>query len=203
MPPRRSGTGEPAAAIGKAIRAQNLACDKMAAMLAFGATPLEALAMTKLPLNVLSMITSIAGAIAVMIWRVRESRTAVSAKKIIVPPLGMATGFCMFFAPPFRVPWSWAGIAFLLGALVLAYPLLRTSRLARDGDTVMAQRSHASFAVVILLGGIRVAARGYLDRVLTVQQTADLFFILAFGMILRWRTTMFLQYRALMKEPSG
>ncbi|MDR3765057.1 MAG: cytochrome c biogenesis protein CcdC [Acidobacteriota bacterium] len=149
------------------------------------------------PVNILSLVSSVAGAIAVMIWRVRESRTAVTARKIVIPPLGMATGFCMFFATPFRVPWLWALAAFLLGAIALAYPLLRTSRLVREGDTVMAQRSHAFFAVIIVLAGIRVGARGYLDTVLTVQQTAGLFFILAFGMILRWRTSMFLQYRAL------
>lgn len=157
--------------------------------------------MAMLPLNVMSLIGSVAGAIAVMVWRVRESRTAVTAKKIVIPPLGMATGFGMFIVPAFRVPWSWAGLAFLGGALGLAYPLLRTSRLVREGETVMAQRSHAFFAVVILLAGIRVAARGYLDTVLSVQQTASLFFILAFGMILRWRTDMFLQYRALTKGP--
>lgn len=157
--------------------------------------------MNSLPLHVLSLITSIAGAIAVLVWRVRETRTAVSARKIVIPPLGMATGFCMFFAPQFRVPWLWAGVAFLLGALVLAYPLMRTSRLIRIGETVMAQRSHAFFAVIILLAGIRVAARGYLDSILSVQQTAGLFFILAFGMILRWRTSMFLQYRAILREP--
>lgn len=161
------------------------------------------LPLTRLPLNVISLITSIAGAIAVMVWRVRESRTAVSAKKIIIPPLGMATGFCMFVVPAFRVPWSWAATAFLAGAVGLAYPLLRTSRLVREGETVMAQRSHAFFAVIILLAGIRVAARSYLDTVLTVQQTAALFFILAFGMILRWRTQMFLQYRALVSPPPG
>jgi membrane protein CcdC involved in cytochrome C biogenesis len=157
--------------------------------------------MTIAPLNVMSLVTSIVGAIAVMIWRVRESRTAVSARKIIIPPLGMATGFMMFVVPAFRVPLSWAAAAFICGAIGLAYPLLRTSRLVREGDTVMAQRSHAFFAVVILLAGIRVAARGYLDTLLTVQQTAALFFILAFGMIVRWRTQMFLQYRALVNEP--
>lgn len=156
--------------------------------------------MTTHSLHIFSLLASIAGAIAVLVWRVRETRKPVSARKIIIPPMGMATGFCMFLAPPFRVPWLWALIAFLSGALVLAYPLLRTSRLTRDGDTVMAQRSHAFFAVVILLGGIRVAARNYLDSVLTVQQTAGLFFILAFGMILRWRTSMFLQYRALTRQ---
>jgi membrane protein CcdC involved in cytochrome C biogenesis len=146
---------------------------------------------------VASLVSSIVGAVVVMVWRVRETRTAVTARKILIPPIGMATGFCMFFAPPFRVPWAWAAGAFLAGALVLAYPLLRTSRLVRQGEAIMAQRSKAFLAVIIVLAGIRVAARGYLDHVLTVQQTAGLFFILAFGMILRWRTHMFLQYRAL------
>ncbi len=154
-----------------------------------------------IPLNIMSLVSSVVGAVAVMIWRVRESRTAVTTRKIVIPPLGMATGFCMFVAPPFRVPWMWALAAFLMGAVALAYPLLRTSRLVREGDAVMAQRSHAFFAVIILLAGIRVGARGYLDTVLTVQQTAGLFFILAFGMILRWRTSMFLQYRALIAAP--
>jgi hypothetical protein len=57
--------------------------------------------MTIPPLNVMSLITSVAGAIAVMVWRVRESRTAVSAKKIIIPPMGMAKGFSMFVVPRF------------------------------------------------------------------------------------------------------
>jgi membrane protein CcdC involved in cytochrome C biogenesis len=153
-----------------------------------------------LPLKMMSLVSSVAGATAVMVWRVRESRTPVSARKIVIPPLGMATGFCMFAVPGFRVPWSWAALAFFGGAVLLAYPLLRTSRLIREGETIMAQRSHAFFAVIILLAGIRVAARSYLDNILSVQQTAALFFILAFGMILRWRAQMFLQYRALMNE---
>jgi membrane protein CcdC involved in cytochrome C biogenesis len=64
----------------------------------------------------------------------------------------------------------------------------------------MMQRSNAFFGVLILLAIIRVAARGYLDNVLTVQQTAGLFFLLAFGMIVRWRSQMYLEYRALMNR---
>jgi membrane protein CcdC involved in cytochrome C biogenesis len=109
----------------------------------------------------------------------------------------MATGFAMFAVPVFRVPVTWAIDAFLLGALVLAYPLLRTSRLIREGDAVMMQRSNAFLAVILVLAAIRIAARGYLDTLLTVQQTAGLFFILAFGMILRWRAQMLLEYRSL------
>ncbi len=152
-------------------------------------------------LNILSLISSIVGAIAVMAWRVQETRSPVSLKKIVIPPLGMATGFSMFIVPMFRVPLTWAAIAFAIGAVLLAYPLLRTSRLVRDGDAVMMERSKAFLAIIIVLAGIRVAARGYFDSLMSVQQTAALFFILAFGMILRWRTQMLVEYRALVAEP--
>ena len=151
-------------------------------------------------LNILSLLASVGGAIAILLWRVRETRTPVSAKSIVIPPLGMATGFSMFIAPIFRVPWTWALTAFLTGGLALAYPLLKTSRLVRSGDTVTMQRSNVFFAVIIVLAGIRIAARAYLDTVLSVPQTAGLFFVLAFGMILRWRTEMYLEYRALLAQ---
>ena len=151
-------------------------------------------------LSILSLIGSIAGAIAVMMWRIRETRIPVSAKTIVIPPLGMATGFSMFMMPTFRVPWSWGIASFLMGVVALAYPLLRTSRLVCEGDVVTVQRSNTFLAIVIVLAGVRLAAHGYLDTVLTVQQTAALFFVLAFGMILRWRTQMFLEYRALIRK---
>jgi membrane protein CcdC involved in cytochrome C biogenesis len=139
----------------------------------------------------------VAGLLAVMAWRVREARGAVSVKKIVAPPLGMATGFAMFTMPAFRIPWSWAGSAFVIGAVGLAYPLLMTSRLVRRGDVVMMQRSKAFFLILLGLAAIRLLARGYLDTVLSAQQTGAVFYILAFGMILRWRAWMFLEYRKL------
>ncbi len=145
-----------------------------------------------------SVVAALAGLSAVLVWRVREGRTAVTARKILIPPVGMSTGFFMFLVPAFRVPWSWALIAFLLGAVALAYPLLLTSRLERIGGNIMMKRSGAFFAVVIVLAAIRYFARGYFDRLLTLEQTGGLFFILAFGMILRWRLSMFFEYRALL-----
>lgn len=109
----------------------------------------------------------------------------------------MATGFAMFVMPGFRVPFTWAAGAFLVGALILAYPLLRTTRLVRAGDTVTMQRSNAFFTVIIALAAIRLLARGYFDTLLSAKQTGALFFILAFGMILRWRIEMFRNYRKL------
>jgi membrane protein CcdC involved in cytochrome C biogenesis len=147
----------------------------------------------------MSVAVGILGFFGVLAWRIREGRSAVTTRKIVIPPLGMATGFCMFLAPMFRVPWTWAAAAFLLGALVLAYPLVRTSRLAYAGDQVMMHRSASFFLVMIVLAIIRILAHSYLDTVMSIQQTAGLFFILAFGMILRWRVSMLLEYRRLVR----
>ena len=123
-----------------------------------------------------------------------RGRSVVTARKILIPPLGMSTGFCMFFAPQCRIPFSWALGAFFLGAIVLAYPLLLTSRLTRVGDNVMMQRSNAFFLVIIVLAIVRTAAHSYFDRFLSITQTGAIFFVLAFGMILHWRIRMYRQY---------
>jgi|SRR5580698_1590818 membrane protein CcdC involved in cytochrome C biogenesis len=144
-----------------------------------------------------SILISAAGLVAVTIWRLREARTAVSLRKIVIPPLGMATGFSMFVVPGFRIPWAWAGLAFAIGAVALAWPLLLTTRLERQGNAVMMKRSSAFLVVILILAAIRFAARGYFDTILTGQQTAGIFFILAFGMIVIWRAKMFMDYRRL------
>jgi len=147
-----------------------------------------------------SILISLAGLVAVTTWRLREVRTAVSLRKILIPPLGMATGFSMFFVPAFRIPWAWAGAAFLIGAVALAYPLLLTTRLVRIEDAIMMKRSSAFLVVLFVLAAVRFLARGYFDTVLTVQQSAGLFFILAFGMIVRWRAKLLIDFRRLTAE---
>lgn len=144
-----------------------------------------------------SFVASLLGLVGVIIWRVREARSVVSIKKIVIPPLGMATGFGMFIVPAFRIPWLWASSAFFVGSVIMAYPLLRTSRLVRQGDMIMMQRSNVFFAVLLLLAAVRLGARSYFDAILSVEQSAALFFVLAFGIILRWRVEMLFEYRRL------
>jgi membrane protein CcdC involved in cytochrome C biogenesis len=150
---------------------------------------------------VITAVVSLAGLAGVLAWRVREGRTAVTLKKIVMPPVGMATGFCMFFVPDFRVPWKWGLGAFLVGAVVFAYPLLLTSDLHRQNGIIMMKRSSAFFAVIVVLAVVRYLARGYLDRFLSLEQTGALFYLLAFGMILRWRLKLVLAWRTLTASP--
>jgi membrane protein CcdC involved in cytochrome C biogenesis len=140
---------------------------------------------------------SLVGAGVVIVWRVHETRRAVTLPRIVIPPLGMSTGLCMFFSPAMRIPWSWAAAAFVVGAGVLSIPLNHTSRLHREGDSIVMRRSPAFLAILLVLVALRFALRSYIDQFISPLQTAALFFLLAFGMILTWRARMLLEYRRL------
>ncbi len=150
----------------------------------------------------ITAVASLIGLVGVLAWRIREGRSAVTLRKIVMPPLGMATGFCMFIVPAFRVPWTWALGAFFIGAIIFAYPLLLTSDLHLQNGVIMMKRSSAFFAVIIVLAVARYLARGFFDRFLTLEQTGALFYLLAFGMILRWRLKLLLAWRALTSGPA-
>ena len=142
-------------------------------------------------------VAFVAGAVTITVWRVQETRRPVSLRGIILPPLGMSTGFMMFAVPELRLPWSWAAAAFLAGAVLFSWPLARSSRLERAGDVIVMRRSRAFLTILLLLFAVRFALRSWIDRIISPLQTGALFFVLAFGMILVWRLRMLREYRAL------
>jgi len=149
-----------------------------------------------------TLIASLAGSAAILVWRIRETQRPVTAAKILVPPLGMASGFSMFLVPQMRVPVAWGLAAFLTGAALLSYPLIRTSALTRSGDAILLKRSRAFLVILLALVAVRIAARSYVEQYVDAVQTGSLFFLLAFGMLLPWRIVMYLRYRALTRGVS-
>lgn len=103
----------------------------------------------------------------------------------------------MFLVPEMRIPWIWAIGAFLAGALALAEPIMRTSKLERQGDVILMRRSSGFFVILLGLLAVRLLLHEYIGHLVSVRQTASIFFVLAFGMILRWRVSMYLRLRAL------
>lgn len=120
-----------------------------------------------------------------------------TARTILIPPLGMSTGFSMFVYPPTRIPLLWGLSAFLIGAALLAYPMIKTSRLVREGDVIFLKRSRAFLGILLGLVAVRFAAREWIGQYISPIQTGSIFFVLAFGMIVRWRALMYLEYRKL------
>ena len=148
-------------------------------------------------LPITSFGAAIVGALVILVWRLHETTRPVTKRSIIIPPLAMSTGFSMFAARAFRVPWVWGLGAFVVGTVVFGYPIVKTSRLTREGTRVMMRRSKLFIAIILALAAIRIALRRYVGQILSVEQTAGLFFIVAFGMIVRWRSAMFVEYRRL------
>jgi membrane protein CcdC involved in cytochrome C biogenesis len=146
-------------------------------------------------------VAAVVGAAVILAWRVQETRRPVTERKIIIPPLGMSTGLAMFLVPQLRIPPSWALCALTSGAVVLAYPLIKTTQLTRIGDLVMLERGRAFLWILLGLVVVRLSARAYIGTLVSPLQTASIFFLLAYGMILRWRATMWFQYRRLLAQP--
>jgi membrane protein CcdC involved in cytochrome C biogenesis len=148
------------------------------------------------------LVASLVGAIAVIVWRLRETKRPITARKIVIPPLGMSTGLSMFAYEPTRIPVVWGLTAFAVGALFLSYPLVKTSRLMRKGDEILLIRSKAFLWILLGLLAVRLVLRHYVEERVSPLQTGSLFFLLAFGMIVVWRVSMFREYRALLSTPA-
>ncbi|QYR23873.1 cytochrome c biogenesis protein CcdC [Paenibacillus sp. sptzw28] len=150
-----------------------------------------------------SIVISLLSGIAVLFLRLRASNRPTNMRKIIIPPIGMSTGFLMFAAPVMRIPWSWALAAFAAGALLFAYPLIRTSRLELVGETVVLKRSKTFIFILLGLLIVRLLLHDVVEQSITIPQTGGLFFILAFGMIAVWRIAMLRSYTKLIQEKKG
>lgn len=149
--------------------------------------------------QLVSSVVIVVMALTVIFIRVKASRRPTNARKILIPPLGMSTGFLMFVAPETHVPFSYAAVAFLFGVL-FSIPLISTSRFYVQGDAVYLHRSRAFILVLLGLVVIRVALHGYIEQYITIAQTGAVFFVLAFGMLLPWRIAMYLRYRKLLQN---
>lgn len=146
------------------------------------------------------VLGSLAGAAVVLTWRFRETSAPVTVRSLVIPPLGMSTGLCMFVAPQTRVPLLWALGALALGALVFSWPLTRSSRLTREGDRFLMKRSRAFLVILLGLLAVRFALRSWIELYVTQLQAGALFFLIAFGAIVRWRLSLLLQFRRLSAE---
>jgi len=145
--------------------------------------------------------STVVGTLGILAWRVREGQAPVRLGKIIAPPLGMSTGFAMFFSERTQVPCPWTGVAFLFRAFILASPLILTSRLHQEPDgRIWMKRSPIFFFMLLALVTIRFGLRNYLEQYITFWQTGSLAFILAFGMILQWRLRMLRDFKKLSAE---
>ncbi|HHY73369.1 MAG TPA: cytochrome c biogenesis protein CcdC [Bacillus bacterium] len=137
-------------------------------------------------------------AILVIFVRMKAAKKPTNAKKIILPPIFMSTGFLMFTVPMFRVTFAEFIEAFSVGML-FSILLIKTSKFEIRDNHIYLQRSKAFIFILFGLLFVRIIMKSFLGHYISFGETSGMFFILAFGMILPWRLAMLYSYKRLEK----
>jgi membrane protein CcdC involved in cytochrome C biogenesis len=148
-------------------------------------------------LPITSTIAMIIVASMVILLRIRSTKRPTNAKLIIMPPIGMSSGFLMFIYAPMRFPLLWGIMTFIIGAIVFSVPLILSSKFERVGEHIYLRRSKAFIVILVVILLARLILHSYVEQWVSISQTAALFFVLAFGMLLPWRIAMYIQYSKL------
>ncbi|EIT86873.1 CcdC protein [Fictibacillus macauensis ZFHKF-1] len=143
---------------------------------------------------IVSSVFAVLMAVFIVFVRLKATSKPVDAKKVILPPFFMATGFLMFVFPVFRVTWSEAAEAFLVGCVFSLF-LIKTSNFEKRGEAIYLKRSKGFVVILIALFLIRMGMKQFFGHYISVGETSGLFFIVAFGMILPWRFAMYFKFK--------
>lgn len=154
---------------------------------------------TSLP-QILSLVASVAAGVLIIALRLRGTTKPTDFRKIVAPPLGMATGFLMFLVPAVRVPFLWGLAAWAVGAVFFSYPLILTSHFEVTNGQIYLKRSKMFVVIIIVLLIVRILLHDVVEEHVSIPQTGALFFLLAFGMLLPWRIAMAKRFLALKRK---
>ncbi|GGG74127.1 CcdC family protein [Paenibacillus radicis (ex Gao et al. 2016)] len=145
-------------------------------------------------LQIGAIIVSMLAGSFLIFMRIRAGKQPTSLRKIIIPPMGMATGFIMFAFPFMHIPLLWGLSAFGTGMLIFAFPLIVTTRLERVDADIYVKRSKAFIFIMVTLFIIRLSLHSVVEQYMSIPQTGAVFYLLAFGMIIPWRLAMVSDY---------
>lgn len=132
--------------------------------------------------------------VTVFFFRMKETQRPVTAKNIILPPIFMSTGALMFIFPMFRVTSLQVLEAVIVGVIFSLF-LIKTSKFEVKDDQIFIKRSKAFIIILIVLLAIRLIAKWLMGDTIPLGTLSGMFFILAFAMIVPWRTVMYFQYK--------
>jgi len=147
-------------------------------------------------------ITTIGAVVMAMfafVIRLRATKKPVSVKKIIIPPFAMSTGFLMFLYEPARPAFLQVIEAVLVGIL-FSILLIKTSKFEIRNQQIYMKRSKAFAFILIGLLLARIIFKLVIGDAIHVEELAGMFFLLAYGMIIPWRISMYINYRKIEKE---
>ncbi|TDQ39745.1 CcdC family protein [Aureibacillus halotolerans] len=147
---------------------------------------------------VIATIVAVCMALIAIMIRLKAAAKPASLKKILLPPLFMSTGFLMFTQPMFHISLSNALEAFIVGAL-FSIVLIKTSRFEVRDEKIYLKRSRAFPFILLGLLVFRIILKLVLGQYIEWEALSGMFFILAFGMLLPWRLSMFIKFKRVEK----
>ncbi|MDQ7096401.1 cytochrome c biogenesis protein CcdC [Desulfosporosinus sp. PR] len=152
-------------------------------------------------LVVASLVVSLSMVVVVNLVRLKNTKKPAVAKKIILPPLFMASGASMFILPMFRPTLSEVLSSVVMG-LLFSIVLIKTSKFEIRGNQIYLQKSKLFLVALIGLVALRMIGKIILAEAIQIDpaQMSGIFFILAFSMILPWRIGMYVGFRRLEKQ---
>lgn len=157
--------------------------------------------LTKQFIVIASIVVSLIMVVVVNLVRFRNTKKPAVAKKIILPPLFMATGASMFYLPMFR-PTLLELISSIVMGMLFSIILIKTSKFEIRGNQIYLQRSKMFIVAFIGLVALRMIVKVILAETIHIDpaQMSGIFFILAFSMILPWRISMYIGFKKLKRQ---
>jgi len=157
--------------------------------------------LTKEFLVIASIVVSLLMVVVVNWVRLRNTKNPAVAKKIIMPPLFMATGASMFILPMFR-PTLPELISSVVMGMLFSIILIKTSKFEIKDKEIYLQKSKLFLVALVGLVALRMIGKIILAETINIEpaQMSGIFFILAFSMILPWRISMYIGFRKLKRQ---
>jgi len=147
----------------------------------------------------LSTLLAAGMASMVIFVRLKAAKKPTNLKKIILPPIFMSSGMCMYFVPAFQLTPREILEAICLGVFFSLF-LIKTSKFTVVDNDIYLKRSKAFVFILIGLLIVRMLLKVYLSVSINVSQLSGMFFLLAFSMIVPWRLAMYRSYTKIRKQ---
>jgi len=151
---------------------------------------------------VVSSLGAVVLGFLVLFVRMKASNKPTSIKKIILPPIFMSTGACMYFIPEFRLTPMEILETVVVGML-FSILLIKTSRFEVKDNDIYLKRSKAFVFILVGLLLIRLILKAVLSTTIEIGQLSGMFFLLAYSMIVPWRLAMLANYKKVYNEMQG
>lgn len=150
-------------------------------------------------LFLIASIGAVIMGIVVIFVRKHASKTPLTLKKIIIPPVMMSTGALMYIFPYFRLSWIHIAETIVIGAIFSVVLIFTTKYEVKNSELYVRQTK--AFPVILMgLLLARIALKYIFSLNTTPGEIGGMFFLLAFVMIGIWRLSMFIKHHDFKKQ---